>query len=86
MHNTLGVPIIIGQLGEGRDLFAGKQGDSVQQCIAAICKHGLDDQIALAGVIDEPSYIPCKPVWQRLEVLLQKWNILLCRDTEIVIC
>lgn len=72
MHNTLGVPIVIGQLSEGRDLFAGKQGDSVQQCIAAIRKHGLDDQVALAGMVDEPSYIPCKPVGHRPEVLLHK--------------
>lgn len=68
MHYTLGVPIVIGQLSKGWNLLTGKQSNSVQQCIAAIGEDRLDDQIALAGVVDEPSYIPCKSVEGRSEV------------------
>ena len=71
MHNTLGVPIVIGQLSEGCNLLTGKQSNSVQQCIAAIGEHRLDDQVALAGVIDEPGYIPCESAERKPEVPLQ---------------
>ena len=75
MHDTLGVPIVICQLSEGWNFLTGKQSNSVQQRIAAISEHRLDDQVALAGVVDEPGYIACKPVqwirwrlWRRCNV------------------
>ena len=59
VHHTRGVPIIVGQLSEGWNLLTGKQGNAVQQRIAPIGEDRLDDKVALAGVIDEPGYIPC---------------------------
>lgn len=59
VHYTLGVPIIIGQLSEGWNFLTGKQGNAVQEGIASVGEDRLDDKVALAGVIDEPGYIPC---------------------------